>query len=66
MSALRPGTARGDIAVYDGRTPIGFIRGSTAGVYAYDSEGRPVGTFADRKAAQSALSARAAGKAVSP
>jgi hypothetical protein len=66
MSAPRPGTARGDITVYSSRTPLGYIRGSVAGVYAYDTEGRPVGTFADRKAAQSALSALAVGKAVSP
>ena len=63
MSGPRPGTARGDITVYDGRTPLGFIRGSVGGVYAYDIDGRPVGTFADRKAAQGALSARAADKA---
>jgi hypothetical protein len=66
MSALRPGTARGDITVYDGRTPLGFIRSSIAGIYAYDPDGRPVGTFADRKAARCALTARALGKAGAP
>ena len=66
MSDLRPGTARGNITVYDGRTPLGFIRSSIAGVYAYDPDGRPVGTFADRKAAQSALAAHALGKVGAP
>lgn len=66
MSAPRPGTARGDIAIYDGRTPLGFIRSSVGEVYSYDLDGRPVGTFADRKAAQSALTAHAFGKAGVP
>ncbi len=62
MITPSPGTARGDLTIYDGRKPIGFIRGSTAGVYAYDAHGKPVGTYADQKAARNALSARASSK----
>lgn len=66
MSSPRPGTARGDITIYDGRLALGFIRNTVGGVHAYDSDGRAVGTFADIKAATRGLSERAAGKAVAP
>lgn len=67
MAAPHPGTARNDLAVYDGRTLLGFLRGSVAGCTAYTADGRTLGAFADQRAAKAALIAliaRAPGKAV--
>lgn len=58
MSAQFPGTAHGDQAVYNGRTLLGYIRGSIGGVYAYNANGAPIGSYADRKAASKALADR--------
>ena len=52
-----PGTLRGDRSHYAGRHLLGFTRASTAGVLAFDAEGRVIGTFTSEKAAASALRA---------
>lgn len=64
MVAPYPGTARNDLALYDGRTLLGFLRGSVAGCTAYTADGRALGAYANQRAAKAALIARAAGKAV--
>lgn len=64
MTAPHPGSARNDLAVYDGRTLLGFLRGSVAGCTAYTADGRTLGAYADQRAAKAALIARAPGKAV--
>lgn len=51
------GTLRGDRSQYTGRHLVGFTRASTAGVLAFDAEGRVIGTFTSEKAAASALRA---------
>lgn len=56
MSASRPGTVRGDQAVYAGRVCIGFIRGTAGGAIAFDADGNKVGSFPSRRAAAAALS----------
>ncbi len=54
------GTPRGGLTLYDGRAPLGFICSSVSGVFAHDIKGKPVGAYADQKAAQNGLRDRTA------
>jgi len=44
-----------DLSIADGRTTIGFIFDDGPMVTATDAEGNPLGSYADRGAAQSAI-----------
>lgn len=52
---------RSEISVYAGRTLLGTIRRCAGSVYAFATDGTPIGTFDDQKAATAALATQAAG-----
>lgn len=59
MTKTSLGTTRGDVPVFAGRTPLGFIRGTGRNLYAYKADGTPIGCFGDRAAAERAILSRA-------
>ena len=52
---------RSEISVYAGRTLLGTSRRCAGRVYAFATDGTPIGTFDDQKAATAALATQAAG-----
>ncbi|AWN51799.1 hypothetical protein [Methylobacterium sp. 17Sr1-1] len=52
---------RSEISVYAGRTLLGTIRRSAGYVYAFATDGTPIGTFGDQKAATAPLATQTAG-----